>query len=582
MRRLKLIPTAVLLGLCLAVLPACKNKKPAEGDTPAPEPGGPGPVPAAVSSDHLLFAQVNVKEIRTGAIVTEVKEALTKAGGTDLWNKFDQEAEQEIGLKLSDIDSVTACVPELPTEDRPPFIVIVTAAGPIGRTKTFGYKLPAAPDARGLYPAGTVFVPSPPGSKKAPTTRTESYVHFPDDKTAVLVHTDLAQKYLDGYAKNRSGWPMSADLTRAAAGHTVFVTANMQKVPAKALGKGAGEQFGPLLTAQAVTLTLDLKGKELTATGRARFPDAATAGKARDTLQGLIGMVAGQVDQAIREQQSDADGPLALGSIKPAVDEAQRAMKGVKVEVSGSDVTLSARYKADFDIAKLIADGVKQAQESAPRLTAQNNLRQIGIALHNHNDAVGWIPIPGIGPKGAALKNAAEKPLLSWRVALLPYVEQQALYNEFKLDEPWDSEHNKKLIEKMPKLYAPVAKPGKPGYTHMQMVVGPSALQPPVARIPFSFPDGTANTIAVVEAAEPVIWTKPDDVMFPDKELPKDFRKKFGGQFPGGFNVALWDGSVRFIPDSMSDRTLTLALNPSDGQVLPAEWNPKPPGKFKR
>jgi hypothetical protein len=77
-----------------------------------------------------------------------------------------------------------------------------------------------------------------------------------------------------------------------------------------------------------------------------------------------------------------------------------------------------------------------------------------------------------------------------------------------------------------------------------------------------------------VEAAEPVIWTKPDDVMFPDKELPKDFRKKFGGQFPGGFTIALWDGSAGFVLDTMSDETLRLALDPADGQVLGSDWEP--------
>ena len=147
-----------------------------------------------------------------------------------------------------------------------------------------------------------------------------------------------------------------------------------------------------------------------------------------------------------------------------------------------------------------------------------------------------------------------------------------ALYNEFKLDEPWDSPHNKKLIEKMPKLYAPVNKPGKPGYTHLQMVIGPNALSPVGTRMPASFPDGTSNTIAVVEAAEPVIWTKPDDVMLPGKELPKDFRKKFGGHYPGGFNVLMWDGSVRFVKNSVSDRTLGLMLDPRDGQPVPNDW----------
>ena len=69
-----------------------------------------------------------------------------------------------------------------------------------------------------------------------------------------------------------------------------------------------------------------------------------------------------------------------------------------------------------------------------------------------------------------------------------------------------------------------------------------------------------------------MIWTKPDDVMFPAKELPKDFRRKFGGEFPGGFHACLWDGSVRFIPDSVSDRTLSFALNPADGFPLGNDW----------
>ena len=204
--------------------------------------------------------------------------------------------------------------------------------------------------------------------------------------------------------------------------------------------------------------------------------------------------------------------------------------------------------------------------------------------MHAYQDANGeQLPINGTGLNGAARYQRMQpnNRSSSWRVAILPYLEQANLYNQFKLDEPWDSEHNKGLIERMPKLYEPVNKTGKsdlkPGYTHMQMVVGPNAMQPGMTLN--SIKDGTANTIALVEAAEPVIWTKPDDVMLPEKELPKDWRKKFGGLLPGGFNVALWDGSGRFIPDTMSDRTLELALNPNDGQAMPAEWGPTVPPK---
>jgi prepilin-type processing-associated H-X9-DG protein len=67
--------------------------------------------------------------------------------------------------------------------------------------------------------------------------------------------------------------------------------------------------------------------------------------------------------------------------------------------------------------------------------------------------------------------------------------------------------------------------------------------------------------------------------VMPGKEFPKDFRKKFGGQFPGGFNALMWDGSVRFIPDSVSDRTLAAALSFNGGEILGPDWNGGPQGK---
>jgi hypothetical protein len=81
-----------------------------------------------------------------------------------------------------------------------------------------------------------------------------------------------------------------------------------------------------------------------------------------------------------------------------------------------------------------------------------------------------------------------------------------------------------------------------------------------------------SNTIAVVEAADAVVWTKPDDVMLPGKEVPKDLKKKLGGIFPGGFTVMMWDGSVRFVRDTVSDRTLSALLSPAGGEVLDSDW----------
>jgi prepilin-type processing-associated H-X9-DG protein len=538
-RRPLLLPSALLLFACIALLPACKKKTPDSG-------GGPGgDAPANVSSEHVLFVHLKMKDVLDSQLFAEVKKAFAK--DTDLWDKVEQEVAKELGgVKPTDIESVTVCITEVPERDMPKLVLILTANKPINKAgipKLAGKKA----DARGFYPAN------------------QALAHFPDDKTLVLIHPDLAQKYLDGYAKDRSGWPMSADLQKAAAGHTLFAVADVSKLPTQMLPREA-QQFSALLAARRVTLVADLKDKEISASVRATFPDAAAAEKAKGKVQELVGMASKAVDEFASKGTSD------LPALKPAVTEAQRTLKGLKVELSGSDLIVAGSYKVTFDIGAAMAEAAKKVQQAAARMSASNNFKQIGLALHNMHDNIGKVPVHGVGPKGQPLTKATDKPLLSWRVAILPYIEQDNLYRQFKLDEPWDSEHNKKLIEKMPKIFEPVGKPTKPGYTHTQMVVGPNALQPPVARIPATFPDGTSNTIAVIEAAEPVIWTKPDDVMLPGKELPKDLRKKFGGISPGGFNALFWDGSVRFIRDTVSDRALGALLSPAGGEVIGDDW----------
>jgi RNA polymerase sigma factor (sigma-70 family) len=201
-------------------------------------------------------------------------------------------------------------------------------------------------------------------------------------------------------------------------------------------------------------------------------------------------------------------------------------------------------------------DPVKRAARLAQ---AQRNLKIIGLALHNYHDTYTHLPPPAIYGKDG-------KARLSWRVALLPFIEQDNLYRRFKLDEAWDSPHNKALLAEMPETYAATGAPHRePGMTYTQALVGPGAAFEPSRKLRMvDVTDGTSNTIAIVEAAAPVPWTKPEDLPFvPEQALPR-----LGGVFQGDFNVLFLDGSVRSIGRDLDANVLRSLITRSGGEVI--------------
>jgi hypothetical protein len=208
---------------------------------------------------------------------------------------------------------------------------------------------------------------------------------------------------------------------------------------------------------------------------------------------------------------------------------------------------------------------VRANKDREGRRDTQDNLKQLGLAMHHHQDVYKRLPADAIYSKDG-------RPLLSWRVAILPFIEQKNLYDQFRLDEPWDSPHNKQLLQVVPKIYAPVRGEAPPGHTHYQVFTGPrTPFKPNIPpRFPASFPDGTSNTFLIVETDEAVPWTKPADVRVePNGPLPP-----LGGLWGDGFYVVMGDGSVRFVDRRrVSDRTLHLLIDPADGQVLPEDWD---------
>jgi len=203
--------------------------------------------------------------------------------------------------------------------------------------------------------------------------------------------------------------------------------------------------------------------------------------------------------------------------------------------------------------------------ESAGPITSEQlfesnqNLQQIALAFHNYHDTFGVLPTNQL--------DKDKKPLLSWRVQILPFIEQDVLYKQFKLDEPWDSENNKKLVEKMPKMYAPVRGKFDAGVTFYQGFGGSRGSLRIGATIPATFRDGTSNTFLIAEAAKPVIWTKPDDMIFDGKTVPA-----LGGMFDGKFHAAMADGSVNRFRKGVDADILKLLIDPNDGNPLPKDF----------
>ncbi len=208
------------------------------------------------------------------------------------------------------------------------------------------------------------------------------------------------------------------------------------------------------------------------------------------------------------------------------------------------------------------AEATSQVALAQAQQQSTNNLRQIAIAMHNFHDTFNNFP-------AAAKVDAQGKPLLSWRVQILPYLDQAELYNQFHLDEPWDSPHNILLLPKLPAVYrSPGVKGLKPGTTTYLTVVDENSAFPPngktskIARLT----DGTSNTIMVLDAAieHAVDWTKPDDLPL-DMEVLKHALQS---HFRNGGLVAMCDGSVGTLMPALSDETLRDLFVCNDGHIL--------------
>lgn len=281
------------------------------------------------------------------------------------------------------------------------------------------------------------------------------------------------------------------------------------------------------------------------------LPPAQTKLQIVMQTESAAGEFAGLINDWMKKRIGDAAAKISLKTDGRSVIHETASMKDVHAAIG--------------NLTKLAAPARKRAAD----IVTVNSLRHIALGLHNFHDSYGFFP-----PQ--ALANDKGERLLSWRVLILPYIEQVELYQQFHLDEPWDSEHNKTLISKMPDVYrmneADDRNP-KPGTTRF---VGPLTADSVFGRKGAGvtirdIKDGTSNTlmVATVAAEKAVVWTQPVDVEV-DARNPIE---SIIGQVDRAtkFPVAFCDGSVRTLSNAIDPATLNALLSIAGKEIIKAD-----------
>jgi hypothetical protein len=535
-------PTALsLLGiLVLLVIAAGRNHS--NLATAQENKTGLPPDLARIQSASFFIGSANFNTILNSEAAKGVREQALKTFTEPL-----KEFEKEIGVGVLDIERITMVMPSVgPNQSEPVFIVATKNA--IEPENVLRMALPE--HAEKTVDNAKIYVGKDRNSKA---------ISFLDGKAYAIGSHGTVEKFVTSAPPAKKAGPLTPVLEAIASGkHAIAaginpdaLTALVDQLPAEA------EPFKPLIAAKSSLITVDLTNK-LSIEGRGTFADAKDAEKAEKSVTELRKLLLGLMAQGI--QQTEKQGK-DWAKIVDLMKLAEAMVKEGKIQRKDAEVQVS--MSATTDIAKLNAaliEAVAKVRDAAARMQSMNNLKQIALAFHNYMDTTGAFPVNVHDKNG--------KPMLSWRVMILPYIEQDNLYKQFHLDEPWDSEHNKKLIDQMPPVFLIPGDDAKKKMTRYVGFNGKGALfEGATGKKITDIKDGTSNTIMVVEAAKGVIWTKPDDLPFGDGKLvPLVANPK-----KGGFNAALCDGSVRFFKNTIKEDSLRALITIDGGEVLPAD-----------
>ena len=535
------------LGLTLAASTSAQDNAAANRIAPAvaaAQPIATPMIPADAVGAFFFFPQEVLKTPELKLMPIEI---------ADAW------LTENVGIKLADIESVRGYT-GIPGPLGPNFGMLIKLNADLDATRINRDRFAGPAEKVGELTA--IPLRDMPGS----------YLHRVDPKTYVIATIDMLSPMVTSNGKTGPMAEMLAGRSRtsplvlaaamepirpmveqaAAAGAIPAAVPpplnNLRKFPS--LAKGVVTEMSPMGNRSEIVVVAnnDVDAKEL----QLILQDGMSFGRDMAILQAMQ-QVQGEdaVSQATRSYfQRLANEIVTMLQPQLDGDELTIRLEGIQTGYASSGVMVG-----------LLLPAVQAAREAARRTSSMNNMKQILLAMHIYHDAMQKFP-------DARARNADGKLMLSWRVALLPYLEEGDLYNQFHLDEPWDSEHNLKLVAKMPRVYAdpsvPVL-PGTEGLTNYHVPFGDGLLFD--AKGPTHFrdvTDGTSNTIAVFEAARPVPWTMPEDAEISEANPAANLSRLRAGIFQVGFA----DGSVQVLPQTIDAMTLWSLFTRAGGEVV--------------
>jgi hypothetical protein len=257
---------------------------------------------------------------------------------------------------------------------------------------------------------------------------------------------------------------------------------------------------------------------------------------------------------------------------------AGQILEGAEFKVDGDRVQIAMQSQlsaADLSaLAKSLLPAMQEARQAAQRAQYTNNLKVLALAMHNYASAYRTLPAAQSHTYRANGMVQESKYPHSWRIDVLPFVEEVSLHGQYHFDEPWDSDANKKIMEKMPSVFrSPSDRDPKSTNTSFFVLTGPDTIFDGEKGGEFRrITDGTSMTLLIVEANRQAPWTKPEDIPYAaDKPVPK-----LGGTMPDGFLAAFADGSVRTLPNSLDEATLRALITKAGGETIANPLNRTP------